>query len=182
MSVDEGGWRWQADIIRRQFPHNTIVSGFRNNSVAAGGSGGDYHSRGRAIDVGGPNLMAVFDWLVATYPQSAEVIYSPANARQIKDGRAHLYGEPTRSGHFTHVHWAIIGPTQVGAAFPTGGITGSAGGGGSGVGTATSATSAGSSLFSFFTNAGIWSRAGLAILAAILLFFATRATMKATTA
>lgn len=172
MSVDEGGWRWQADVVRKQFPMNSITSTFRNNSVAAGSTTGDYHSRGRAVDIGGPNLMNVFNWLVATFPQSAEIIYSPANNRQVKNGQPHYYSEPTRSGHFTHVHWAIIGPTVVGAPFQ-----GSATVNASAPTTGTVDPTFG--LLDFVTNSGNWTRLGLAVLASIFLFFAVRATMKA---
>jgi hypothetical protein len=54
-------------------------------------------------------MPSVFDWIATNYPQTQELIFSPMNNRQIKDGAPHLYGEPTRGDHWTHVHWAIVG-------------------------------------------------------------------------
>jgi len=173
MSVDEGGWRWQADVVRKQFPMNTITSTFRNNSVASGSTSGDYHSRGRAVDVGGPNLMNVFNWIATTFPQSAEIIYSPANNRQVKNGQSHMYSEPTRSGHFNHVHWAFIGPTTVGAPYTGTDAVNS--------NTTNAGIDPSYGLLPFITNSGNWTRFGLALLAAVFLFFAVRATMKVVT-
>ncbi len=52
-------------------------------------------------------MMEIFNILKSTWPGSAELIYSPAGNRQIKNGQEHLYGEPTKSMHFNHVHWAM---------------------------------------------------------------------------
>lgn len=112
MTTDAGGWRWQKEVIEKNLPLNKVTSTFRSGSVAAGG-GLDYHSQGYAVDIGGPNLMGVFEWLLKNYPTSQEIIYSPANNRQIKNGQPHYYSEPTRSGHFTHVHWAYVSKTAV---------------------------------------------------------------------
>jgi hypothetical protein len=51
--------------------------------------------------------MTIFNWLAQNYPNSRELIYSPAGGRQIWNGQPHYYSEPTRSDHFDHIHWAM---------------------------------------------------------------------------
>lgn len=114
MSVDEGGWIWQMSVLRKQFPGLALNSGFRNNSVVAGSGGLSYHSRGRAVDV--PPRADVFNWIAANYPQSAELIFTPAGSRQILNGKSHVYSGQTAKDHYSHVHWAIVDQTN-----PTGG-------------------------------------------------------------
>jgi len=160
MSVDEGGWRWQTEIIRKQFPGIPITSAFRSGSVAAGGKGGDYHSRGRAIDL--PPRMDVFNWIAANYPGTEELIFTPAGARQIKDGRPHVYSNPTAAGHYNHVHWAIVSQSA-----PGGGATTDSGSAPSPVPFAGLIGA-----LAFITNQSMWVRVGVAIGGVILLLLA----------
>ena len=161
MSTDEGGWRWQEAIIHRAFPGLQISSAFRNNSVAHGG-GLDYHSRGRAIDM--PPMPTVFDWIATNYPQTAELIFSPMNNRQIKDGAPHLYSEPTRGDHWTHVHWAIIGGTN-----PDGSDGPQPGQGGGGIVTAGNVTGTGATNdMGTFDAVSAWATAGTIRAAALV--------------
>jgi hypothetical protein len=156
MSTDEGGWRWQEAIIRRAFPGIQITSAFRNNSVANGSGSLDYHSRGRAIDL--PPMPSVFTWLVTNYPQSQEIIFSPMGAKQIWNGQPHVYGEPTKSDHYNHVHWAIIGGTN-----PDGSDGPQPGQGGSGIALAsfTTADNKNTDNFNTFEAIGAWTSAAV---------------------
>lgn len=156
MSVDEGGWRWQEDILRKQFPGIIFTSAFRNNSVANGG-GRDYHSRGRAVDI--PPKAEYFNWIAANFPQSEELIFSPMGARQIKNGQSHVYSEPTKSDHYDHIHWAIVNQVA-----PTGANAVNAGLIDTPVQTVTGIGSA----IDFFTTPGIWARVGVALAGLLL--------------
>lgn len=94
--------QWAA--VHAAFPWAQLTSSYRPGSITASGNT-SYHALGRAIDVS-PS-MAIFEWIRRNYgARSKELIYSPAGARQLKNGRNHYYGEPVRSGHWNHVHWA----------------------------------------------------------------------------
>jgi len=97
------GWQKQMAVLRGVFPGLALHSGFRPGSTTFGGVR-DYHSYGRAVDV--PPRMDVFQWLRRHFPDSRELIFSPAGGQQIWVGRPHFYTEPVRAQHFDHVHWA----------------------------------------------------------------------------
>jgi len=98
------GWMRQWAAVHAAFPGAVLTSSYRPGSITASGNT-SYHALGRAIDVS-PS-MAIFEWIRRHYGgTSKELIYSPAGSRQIKNGRDHYYGEPVRSGHWNHVHWA----------------------------------------------------------------------------
>lgn len=101
------GWQKQWSIVHSAFPWATLNSAYRSPSqnAAAGGVSGSYHTMGRAIDVSAS--MEIFDWLRKNFPNSRELIYSPANGRQLRNGANYFWPEPTRSQHFSHVHWAM---------------------------------------------------------------------------
>lgn len=101
------GWQTQWRIIQQKFPYARLHSGFRNpiQNAAIGGVPGSYHTQGRAIDV--TPSMQIFDWLRKNFPNSRELIYSPAGNRQLRNGQNYFWGEPVRSDHFDHVHWAM---------------------------------------------------------------------------
>lgn len=167
MSTDEGGWRWQIDVLRKQFPSIVLTSAFRNNSVTSSGES-SYHARGRAVDVT-PSI-DIFNWIVGNFgTQSAEVIYSPAGNRQINNGKPHLYTGVTRAEHFSHVHWAIIGPTQPGTSFASAGIV-TAGNPIPGVDAAVGVAN----FLKFISDPGTWTRIGLGIAGLVALGFAFR--------
>ncbi|MEU0078572.1 hypothetical protein ABZY58_11800 [Micromonospora tulbaghiae] len=98
-------------ILRRAFPGLALLSGYRPGSRTNNGSL-SYHGRiakdgdkGRAVDV--PPRMDVFNWLTRNYPDSREIIFTPAGARQVWNGRPHVFQDPfVRRTHFNHVHWA----------------------------------------------------------------------------
>lgn len=101
-----GGWPYMAmiDILRSKFPDIQITSTYRPGAITASGNA-SYHGMGRAVDMA-PS-MKYFDWLYTNYGKSSkEIIYSPAGRRQIKDGQHFTYGEPVKSMHYNHVHWA----------------------------------------------------------------------------
>jgi phage-related protein len=86
------------------FPGLRLISGLRPGSITATGNK-SYHSMGRAVDL--PPSMAVFEWIRQNYPNSRELIFSPAGSRQIHNGRPHVYSGVTKAMHYDHVHWAM---------------------------------------------------------------------------
>jgi hypothetical protein len=94
---------WQA--LKAENPTAILVSSYRPGAITATGNQ-SYHSRRLAIDVAGPLMMTYFEWIISKYPNSREVIYSPAGNRQVHNGQPHVYSEPTKGDHYDHVHWA----------------------------------------------------------------------------
>jgi TP901 family phage tail tape measure protein len=108
------GWAKQWAIIRGAFPGAHLNSSFRPGAITATGNR-SYHSLGRAIDV--TPSMAIFNWIRSHYGRSTkELIYSPANGRQLWHGQPHMYTGITRAMHFNHVHWAMANGGPVGPA------------------------------------------------------------------
>jgi len=101
------GWQRQWAIIQKQFPSARLTSAYRSpgGNAAVGGVKGSYHTQGRAIDV--TPSMEIFNWIRKNFPNSRELIYSPAGGRQLQNGQNKLWGEPVRSNHWDHVHWAM---------------------------------------------------------------------------
>lgn len=99
------GYKAQIAWLKKAIPSAIVTSSYRPGSITATGNK-SLHGAGRAIDIS-PS-MSTFDTILRTYGKSiAELIYSPANGRQIKNGRQHMYSGVTRKGHFNHVHWAM---------------------------------------------------------------------------
>lgn len=104
------GWQamWaalQAGQRSGQIPPVALFSAFRPGAITATGNP-SYHGMGRAVDI--TPSMAIFDWLVSNYGRSSrEIIFSPANGRQMRNGGQHMYSEPTRGNHWDHIHWAM---------------------------------------------------------------------------
>lgn len=98
------GWRNMWSIVSSQFPNATLNSAFRPGAITAVGTP-SYHGKGRAIDV--TPSMAIFNWLSRAFPNSSELIFSPAGGRQIRNGQRMTFGEPTRGDHWDHIHWAM---------------------------------------------------------------------------
>ena len=109
--ADSGVWRGLWSIVRGAFPHARKTSDYRGGSRTASGNQ-SYHSRGMAVDLAGRYQMdtstmgQIAEWLVGNYGGSNEIIYSPLNGRQVKDGRNYMYRGAVRGMHFNHVHWA----------------------------------------------------------------------------
>lgn len=99
------GWQNMWNVVKSAFPGATLNSAFRPGAVTAVGTQ-SMHALGRAIDV--TPSMEIFNWLAKHFPNSNELIYSPANGRQLYKGRQTMFGEPTRGDHFDHVHWSMF--------------------------------------------------------------------------
>lgn len=102
--ADGGVWRGLWGIVKSKFPSATLNSAYRGGATTVSGNK-SYHSRGMAVDLGGP-MRQIFDFLYNNYRNSAEIIYSPAGGRQIKNGRPYTYSGAVRKIHWNHVHWA----------------------------------------------------------------------------
>ena len=99
------GWQNQWNAVKKAFPNARLNSAYRPGAITSTGSK-SYHGQGRAIDIN-PS-MEIFNWIKANYgANSRELIYSPANRRQIQNGREYMWPEPIRSQHQNHVHWAM---------------------------------------------------------------------------
>jgi TP901 family phage tail tape measure protein len=114
------GWPTMMKALRSQFPGLAMISGPRPGAITATG-GTSYHGRpntpggfgsdlangdiGRAVDI--PPMMSVFDWIRAGYPNSTELIFTPAGGRQLWHGAQHIYTGVTAAMHHDHIHWAM---------------------------------------------------------------------------
>lgn len=102
--VDSGLWRAMWAAVSSHVPGLSLISAFRATMTATGNP--SRHGLGRAIDIGG-NLWGAFNWIRANYPNSYELIFSPAGGAQLYRGAPHIYSEPTRGDHWDHVHWSL---------------------------------------------------------------------------
>jgi len=107
------GWQAMWNIAKAQFPNATLNSAYRPGARTVNG-GQSYHSLGRAIDL--PARMDIFNWLKGAFPNSKELIFSPAGARQLLNGREHLWTGAVKAQHYNHVHWAMA---NGGTVYPT---------------------------------------------------------------
>jgi phage-related protein len=98
------GWSTQWNILRNAFPGASLFSAFRPGAMTSTGVR-SYHAQGRAVDV--TPSMEIFNWIRRNFPNSRELIYSPAGPRQLMNGANYYWGEPVRSDHWDHVHWAM---------------------------------------------------------------------------
>lgn len=102
--------------IHKYLPGAAITSSYRPGSITASGNRSN-HSLGRAVDL--TPSMANFNKILATFgPSIAELIYTPAGGRQIKNGRNYIYPPNVAAGHYNHIHWAMakaIGNVPLGA-------------------------------------------------------------------
>ena len=99
------GWQQLWSIVHKLLPSILLTSSVRPGSITASGNL-SYHSMGRAIDVAPPS-MAAFNQIKKAFPNATELIYSPAGAAQLKNGRPYVYGEPVRGMHYNHIHLAM---------------------------------------------------------------------------
>lgn len=98
------GWTKQWNWLKKAVPGVQMFSNYRPGSITSTGNK-SMHGAGRAIDV--TPSMKVFNKIASTWSNISELIYSPANGKQIKNGRHMMYGEPVRGDHWDHVHWAM---------------------------------------------------------------------------
>lgn len=161
--ADSGVHRQMVEILKAEFPTLVITSTYRAGSITATGNL-SYHARGMAVDMA--PRMEVFEWIRANYPNSKELIFSPAGNRQIHNGKPHTYTGVTRADHFDHVHWAIdsVGPPAGGGADVP-----AAGGNNPLIPDEVEAVAA---FYNFITDPGLWLRIGLAVAGGALLILA----------
>ena len=112
------GYQAMVAILKKAFPGITITSTYRPGAITATGYK-SLHGMGRAVDM--TPSMQIFNWIKKHFPNSTEIIYSPAGAGQVYKGRPYLYPEPTRSMHFNHVHWGMKGGGVVPNLYDDGG-------------------------------------------------------------
>lgn len=104
--ADSGVWRNLWAITKEKFPNARLTSAYRPNSRTASGNT-SHHSRGNAIDVS-PS-MDIFNFWRNTYGSNlAELIYSPAGGKQVKNGKNYTYTGAVKAMHYNHVHIAAI--------------------------------------------------------------------------
>lgn len=100
-----GSWGWMWNVISQAFPNIRLTSAYRPGAITATGVP-SMHGVGRAIDLAPPS-MDLFGWIKRMYPDSSQLLYSPAGAQQIVwNGRRGDTSGITRAMHFNHVHWA----------------------------------------------------------------------------
>jgi len=101
------GWKAMSGIIAEAFPDARVSDALRPSGTMSAAGTVSYHGLGRAIDIVPPS-MALFDWLSKTYPDSSELLYTPAGSNQIlrRGVRGSTSGE-TAAMHYNHVHWAL---------------------------------------------------------------------------
>jgi tape measure domain-containing protein len=92
------GWERMWQIVKGRFPWASLNSAYRPGDPL-------YHGKGRAIDT--TASMDIFNFLRSAFPNSSELIYSPAGGNQLQNGRPYFWHEPVRSAHWDHVHWAM---------------------------------------------------------------------------
>lgn len=99
------GYQAMIAAIGQLLPGTQITSSYRPGAITAMGFP-SYHGKGRAVDMA-PS-MAAFNAISAAYPNSTELFYSPAGARQIlKRGERGNTSGVTKDMHYNHVHWSM---------------------------------------------------------------------------
>lgn len=121
------GWRRQWAIIKNQFPTATLNDSVRPMGTRTASGFVSYHSRARAIDIGGP-MAAIYRWLTQNYgKQSPEIYYGPGGWAQ-RYGKQHFLKGITAITHpFNHVHWANARGGVLPQEFNRGGTVGGTG-------------------------------------------------------
>lgn len=102
--ADSGVWRNLWAMTKAQFPNARLNSAYRGGSMTVSGNR-SYHSRGMAIDVS-PSMDIFNFWRNKYGANLAELIYTPAGGKQIKNGSNYTYGGAVASMHQNHVHIA----------------------------------------------------------------------------
>ena len=104
--ADSGVWRNLWAMTKEQFPNARLTSSYRPGSITASNNL-SHHARGNAIDVS-PS-MDIFNWWRNNYGANlAELIYSPAGGKQIKNGQNYTYTGAVKAMHYNHVHIAAV--------------------------------------------------------------------------
>ena len=108
------GWQAMSKLVTSTIPGARITSAYRPGSITVNG-GKSYHGSGRAVDVV-PATMDTFNKMLALFPNAKELIFSPAGARQLLNGKPHMWGGKVRDTHWNHVHAAMA---KGGTVFPS---------------------------------------------------------------
>jgi hypothetical protein len=104
-----GGYRWQMNVLRQQFPGLPLWSGYRPGSTTLSGNR-SYHSLGRAVDL--PPRRDVAAWIRANYGSRTKELITPFNDLNLWNGRPHRYSgavwnQHNFAGGNAHNHWAF---------------------------------------------------------------------------
>lgn len=99
------GYEAMEAALRARFPDVRITSTYRPGAVTSSGRR-SYHADGLAIDI--EPRMEIFEWIRVAYgTQTAELIFTPAGARQINNGKPYRYTGAVVGDHVDHIHWAV---------------------------------------------------------------------------
>lgn len=119
------GYKAMMATLKNILPGVGITSTYRPGARTTFGNL-SMHGMGRAVDMA-PSMNA-FNVLNRLFPNSAELLYSPAGARQIQRGRGGSFrgdtSGATKAMHYNHVHWAMKngGVFDNGGMLPPGGV------------------------------------------------------------
>lgn len=117
------GWEAMWNVVKANIPGAVMTSGYRSPSgnAAVGGANRSYHMQGRAIDLV-PASMAMFNAVARLFPNATELIYTPAGARQLQNGRPfNGWSDAVRRQHQNHVHLAMASGGVVPKLYDQGG-------------------------------------------------------------
>lgn len=95
-----GGWAWQERVLKAAFGDKVNFT----STTGGGHAKGSWHYLGRALDSIGPDMMAIFNWIMSHFGKtSKELIYSPAG-QGIKNGQLvdirSFYGPDVFANHY----------------------------------------------------------------------------------
>lgn len=101
-----GSWKLAVDYLRRIGMAFQIISTFRPSARTRASGSVSYHALNRAVDLAGPNMLAIFEALTRTNP--TELIYSGANRYKSRRGWSPIgrLDPITLQDHWSHVHAA----------------------------------------------------------------------------
>lgn len=104
-----GGWRWQMQVLRKQFPGLDLWSGYRPGSRTLSGNR-SYHAAGRAVDIAPRRDVAA--WIRNNYGSRTKELITPFNDLNLHNGRPHRYtgavwNQHNFAGGNAHNHWAF---------------------------------------------------------------------------
>lgn len=168
--ADAGIHRDMVAALHAEFPGLPITSTYRPGARTRGSNNVSYHARGMAVDMA--PRMPVFEWIRTTYPNSRELIYSPAGNLQIWNGKPHVYSGVTKADHYDHIHWAVtsLASAQTGGVPSTGGTPANVAGGGNPF--VPDELEAVAAFYKFVTDPGVWVRVGIGLAGGLLLVLA----------
>lgn len=111
-----GSWQMATSFLRGLGIPFNIVSTFRPGARTHASGRQSYHALNRAVDLDGPNKLAIWSALTRTHP--TELIYSRAPYYMARGGRRPIgrLDPITRADHYSHVHAAY----DQGGYLPTG--------------------------------------------------------------